>query len=244
MLRLTNRLSIGAFCIVIAAFATGMATGLEYVFYPEEFASTPSGKKAIIVSTIAIPIAWGMGEIIRKNQLLTAELSALVNRDRLTDVATRDYFFAQMNAAPDAYGVSLMVDIDKFKSINDSYGHYTGDAVIRDVATRIKNMIRTEDIICRFGGEEFIVFLYHQNRATGAETAERMRIAIAANPVRFQDHEISVTVSIGGSLKDRLNDVDEAIQRADEALYRAKSAGRNRTVFAGEEPARHHVPAA
>ncbi len=243
-MRLTNRLSIGVFCIAITLFAIGMATGLEYFLYPKEFATTARGKKEIIVSAISLPIAWAIGEVIRKNQLLTDELSALVNRDRLTNVATRDYFFAQMNAAPNAYGVSLMIDIDKFKSINDTYGHFSGDAVIRHVATLIKNMIRAEDIVCRFGGEEFIVFLYDQDRASGVEVAERMREAIAADPVSPQHHRISVTVSIGGSLKDRLSDVDEAIQRADDALYRAKSGGRNRTVFATESGPQRQAPAA
>lgn len=230
-LRLTNRFSIALFTVGIAVFAIGVTTALEYLLYPEEYATTAPGKKAIIVCANAVPIAWFIGEILRKNQLMAEELSKLVNRDRLTDVATRDYFFTKMNAAPDTYGVSLMIDIDHFKSINDTYGHFAGDAVIRHVATMLKTIVRAEDIVCRFGGEEFIVFLKDQDHDSGIEIAERMRTAIAAQTVSFQDYVVSVTVSIGGSLKDRLKDLDESIQQADAALYRAKSAGRNRTVF-------------
>ncbi len=243
-MRLTNRLSIGIFTLAITLFAIGMASGLEYVFYPEEYATTAPGKKTIIVSAIAVPTAWVVGEMIRKNHLLTQELYRLVNHDRLTNVATRAFFFTKMQEAPDAYGVSLMVDIDNFKKINDTYGHLTGDAVIHYVATQLSKMVRANDIVCRFGGEEFIVFLYDQDCAGGEEVAERMRKAIAMDPVYFQDHAVSVTVSIGGSLKERLNDVTEAIQRADDALYRAKSAGRNRIVFAYEGAEQRHVPAA
>lgn len=244
MLRIKDRMAIAVFCVLITLFAICMTTTLEYLFYYEEFVTTASGKKAFIVSAVALPTAWYVGEVLRKNYQLTQELSALVNRDRLTDVATRDYFFARMEAAPDAYGVSLMVDIDHFKSINDTYGHIAGDVVIRHVAKLLQSMTRKDDIVCRFGGEEFIVFLYDKDHAAGLEVAERMRQSIAADPVSSQEHLISVTVSIGGSLKERLNDVAEAIQLADEALYRAKSGGRNQTVFAADGKVVEQVSAA
>jgi len=231
MFRLINRLAIAAFAIAITLFAIAMATGLEYVFYPEEFVTTAPGKKAIIVSLIAFPCSWGVGEIIRTNQLLTEELRLLVSRDRLTDVATRDFFFARMERDEDAYGISLMVDIDHFKQVNDTHGHLVGDDVIRAVAQALRGQVRAEDIVCRFGGEEFVIFLFERDATFGFEVAERMRVAIAQRDIKIDGGPISVTVSIGGSLKERLTDVNSAIRQADVALYRAKRGGRNKTVF-------------
>lgn len=127
-----------------------------------------------------------------------------------------------------------MIDIDFFKQVNDDYGHLAGDAVISRVATILRRNTRAEDIVCRFGGEEFVVFLSEKDSVDGFEVAERMRRSIAEDIVEFDGQDLKVTVSIGGSLKERLADVTLAIQQADEALYRAKSGGRNRTIFADD----------
>lgn len=162
---------------------------------------------------------------------LSQELTRLVNRDRLTDVATRDFFFKQLETDAEAYGVSLMVDIDHFKLVNDSYGHLAGDAVILTVANVLKSEMRADDIVCRFGGEEFMVFLKSASADEGERIAERIRQRIAAARTHTAEGAISVTVSLGGALKDQLEHVEEAIKRADECLYRAKAAGRNRTIM-------------
>ncbi|WP_333715248.1 GGDEF domain-containing protein [Yoonia sp.] len=171
----------------------------------------------------------------RRLVLLADELQRLLDRDRLTNVATRDFFFNRMNKRPEAYGVSLMVDIDKFKTINDTYGHLAGDQVIARVANVLCRNVRGDDLVCRFGGEEFIVFLHDQTLETGFAIAERMRRTIETDVVDFNGIAVSATVSIGGSLKDHIMDIELAISEADEALYRAKALGRNRTVFAGAE---------
>ncbi|WP_420860760.1 GGDEF domain-containing protein [Algirhabdus cladophorae] len=162
---------------------------------------------------------------------LNMELQAIVDRDRLTDVATRDYFFDRMKAEPHAYGVSLMVDIDHFKSVNDTYGHYAGDAVIQHVARLIKAQTQPQDIVCRFGGEEFVIFLHQADLSEGNSIAEKIRTDIEANPAMSDGAQISVTVSIGGSLKEAAQSVDASIKLADTALYRAKETGRNKIVF-------------
>ncbi|MEM8539667.1 MAG: GGDEF domain-containing protein, partial [Pseudomonadota bacterium] len=104
---------------------------------------------------IATPAAYFMAQQIRRNTQLTDELQRLVDRDRLTDVGTRDFFFNAMEEAPDAYGVSLMIDIDHFKGVNDFHGHLAGDEVIKSVAQLLKKTVREQDIVARFGGEEF-----------------------------------------------------------------------------------------
>ena len=179
-----------------------------------------------------MPFALFIGVKLRENTRLSDELVRLVNRDRLTDVATRDFFFRRMESDPEAYGVSLMVDIDHFKQVNDTHGHYAGDAVIKQVSQILKRETRTQDIVCRFGGEEFVVFLHEVSADQGLVVAERMRTAVAAEALPGAEGRpaLSVTVSIGGSLKERLEDINLSIQQADAALYRAKSNGRNRTV--------------
>lgn len=186
----------------------------------------------VIACITAFPVSFSIWVQVRRNIRLSVELQRLVNRDRLTDVATRDFFFARMRGNPQAYGISLMVDIDFFKVVNDTFGHLAGDVVITRVAEILRLNTRAKDIVCRFGGEEFVIFLHEEDRNGGFEVAERMRRAIADEVMNFEGQMLRVTVSIGGSLKERLNDVDVAIKQADKALYLAKTAGRNRTVFA------------
>ncbi len=193
-------------------------------------------KSAAIAFGCAFPTCWILFNEMYKNGVLTDELQRLVDRDRLTDVATRDFFFSRMAAAPEAYGVSLMVDIDHFKSINDTHGHLAGDAVIRAVARLLRDNVRPGDIVARFGGEEFLVFLQGTSPDGAFEIAERMREAIAEHRVAFEALDVGVTVSIGGSLKEARADIACAIRDADAALYRAKRAGRNQTIFAENAP--------
>lgn len=178
------------------------------------------------------PVTHFMARKMRENALLSAQLQRLVDRDRLTDVATRDYFFTRMQQDPDLQGVALMVDIDHFKAVNDTHGHYAGDAVIKAVAQVLDENIGPDDIVCRFGGEEFVVFLNDLKQLDGIDAAERLRILIGETTVPVGDDLLSVTVSVGGALKRGLKGIDAAIKDADAALYRAKNAGRNQTFFA------------
>jgi len=189
-------------------------------------------KCALIALLCSVPVSWMMGNEMRKTEELSKLLRDLVNRDRLTDAATRDYFFDQMESQPDNFGVSLMIDIDHFKAINDTHGHLVGDKVIQRVAEALKRTVREKDIVCRFGGEEFVVFLADHRKKRGVEVAERIRTAIENEVVRVNEMAVSVTVSIGGSLKDEVTDINDAIKVADDALYKAKASGRNQTIFA------------
>jgi diguanylate cyclase (GGDEF)-like protein len=123
-----------------------------------------------------------------------------------------------------------MLDIDKFKSINDTYGHGAGDEVIREVAARVRAGIRHSDVLGRYGGEEFAVVLPDHDGAA-ADLAERMRRAVADEPVPTRAGPLRVTISVGlAHLQPSDTGLDQMLARADHALYRAKESGRNRVV--------------
>lgn len=132
----------------------------------------------------------------------------------------------------------LMLDIDHFKNINDNYGHQVGDTVLQSVSNTLKTSVRAGDIVCRYGGEEFILVFPGMNAENARTRAEKLRVMIASQTVSERDQLISVTISIGGSVfPNDGNSSDELISVADLALYRAKQNGRNRVEFA--EPDDH-----
>jgi two-component system cell cycle response regulator len=118
----------------------------------------------------------------------------------------------------------LMIDIDKFKDFNDKFGHQTGDNVLKQVADTIKNYTRTDDIVCRYGGEEFSVILINTNLKNSKLVAERVRKGIQ------KIREYNITVSIGvSSFPETINipSPEKIIKSADKQLYKAKNSGRN-----------------
>ncbi len=126
----------------------------------------------------------------------------------------------------------LVLDIDYFKSINDSYGHDAGDDVLREFALRIRKSIRGIDLACRYGGEEFVVLMPETDLAVATMVAERLRRRIASEPFTIQQggRSIEVTISIGIAALGHGDTAASVLKRADQALYRAKRDGRNRVV--------------
>ena len=138
----------------------------------------------------------------------------------------------------------LMMDIDHFKSVNDTYGHPIGDVVIKGIAGAISGEIRKEiDIVARYGGEEFVVGLIDTTPEGMIETAERIRQAVMK--LEFDVHQASplrVTVSIGAFLvKPEFHDMKKAVNNADQALYKAKESGRNQVIQYTDLTAEHVV---
>lgn len=174
-----------------------------------------------------------------------------INRARLlrsgfTDVLTgwhnRRYLTVRLNEEiararrDNARLVCLMLDIDHFKSVNDTWGHVAGDAVLRELAQRIETQVRASDVAARYGGEEFVVLLPGTDVSAASKLAERIRKEIAASPIPLPNGEsVTITASIGIAEvspgpedKDLKTLGDSLIARADVALYAAKSAGRDR----------------
>jgi diguanylate cyclase len=121
-----------------------------------------------------------------------------------------------------------MLDLDHFKLINDSYGHLAGDKVLKIIAGELRKRLRPDDFIARFGGEEFVLMIPATRLPDGMRLVELMRAAIEACPFHFKGQRVTITVSIGISAFKPGERSDLVLKRADEALYRAKNAGRNR----------------
>jgi diguanylate cyclase (GGDEF)-like protein len=165
------------------------------------------------------------------------DAEARASTDALTGLPNRHYFdeyvglLARRRRAGDAVGI-LMVDIDRFKALNDRHGHATGDAVLRAVAGAIVSAVREDDVPARFGGEEFVVLLRNPGPGVAVEVGERVRAAVRGLDLRRLGVP-AVSVSIGVAVAERPDDaVESLIDIADQALYRAKRAGRDRVVAA------------
>ncbi|MEL0167398.1 MAG: diguanylate cyclase [Pseudomonadaceae bacterium] len=174
---------------------------------------------------------------LEENKLLQQKLRDLADRDPLTDTYNRRYFdvtiarelgFCQRHGQPLAL---ILIDIDHFKSVNDDYGHQAGDQLLIALATLLGKHSRASDIVCRFGGEEFLVALPNTDCATAQARAEEYRNAFAATSIQWQEQTVGTTISLGVACYPvHAGDAEGLLQCADIALYRAKKSGRNRVV--------------
>ena len=171
----------------------------------------------------------------RAYSLRAAETNA--STDALTGLPNRRYFdefcglLARRRRSGDAVGV-LMIDIDKFKALNDKHGHGTGDEVLRAVGGAIVAAVREDDVPARYGGEEFVVLLRNPTSAVALEVGERVRTSVGALDLqRFGVPGVSVSVGVAVAVQAD-QPIGDLIAQADRALYRAKRAGRDRVVAA------------
>jgi len=160
---------------------------------------------------------------------LTDPLTGLQNRRSLFEVGRLE--FARAHRMERAFAC-MMLDLDHFKQVNDTYGHPIGDQVLREFARRCKVSVREVDLVGRYGGEELVILLPETERKTAMQVAERLRVSIAAAPIIVSGIEISMTVSIGVATKDENTlHLETLIARADQAMYIAKHKGRNRVAM-------------
>lgn len=206
-----------------------------------------SAMRHAVVSAVALPTKRNAQQEllltftdVEKQYVREQALANIAYTDTLTGLPNRRAFFEQADAA---FAVAsrysrplaiLMIDLDHFKRVNDSYGHAAGDLVLARTANCMRQCLREADLPARLGGEEFVVMLPETPLANAMEAAERIRQAIEQEPpVIFEGNSISVTASVGVAMLNMgSNDIQSIIQQADDALYQAKHAGRNRVVSA------------
>jgi diguanylate cyclase (GGDEF)-like protein len=165
-----------------------------------------------------------------------AAVTELARRDSLTGLYNRRYVWealaqeeSRARALEESFSI-LLVDIDRFKLINDTFGHVTGDIVLKDVASKIQSTISEHDFCGRYGGEEFLVLLRGRQGSDAASCAEQIRSTVAELSFGHVDGPRQVTVSIGSAMFEAGEAFTDTFKRADKALYSAKGTGRNRLV--------------
>jgi len=180
-------------------------------------------------------------EQIGKINDLQEKLREQANRDSLTGLFNRRYLEGTLERElarcrrEGAPLTMLLLDIDHFKLVNDTYGHPAGDEVLRVFARALQDSARAEDIVCRYGGEEFLLVLPKMSLGVARGRATQLLELFRQTTVTFEDSRIPVTTSIGiASVPDHASGVENLIRCADQALYRAKSTGRNRAVAFNE----------
>jgi diguanylate cyclase (GGDEF)-like protein len=201
-------------------------TGLLVLASQQPQADLSEGLEVAAVLAAQGMTAYDKATLFKQVQALAVkdEMTGIANRRRFFEVAARDLAAA---ARHDRQLTVLMVDIDHFKRVNDTYGHATGDDVIRTVATRLAEQIRQTDVIGRYGGEEFALLL--QDAGPGNVLPERLRNIICDQPIPTRSGDLTVTVSIGLAFRTAADtDIESLLSRADKELYRAKESGRNR----------------
>lgn len=199
-------------------------TRAEHVF-------TKSDLQILTLFTDHIAITLENARLFQEVQNLATvdELTKIKNRRRLFDLGQLEFDRARRHELSLS---AVMIDIDHFKRVNDTYGHAAGDQVMRILAQRCQQEIRKADIFGRYGGEEFTIILPHTVSQDALNLAERLRARIARRPFKTERGEIPITISLGvASLTSEIPDLASLIDRADTALLVAKNSGRNRTVM-------------
>jgi two-component system cell cycle response regulator len=198
------------------------------------------GRASYEVEELVALVARELGGAIRLATVVE-DSRRLAATDALTGLANRRTFVADLNAAIehcDRRGTSLCVlllDVDHFKQVNDRFGHASGDAVLARIGAVLPQECRVYDAVARWGGEEFVVALPDTTLAQARDVAERIRVAVEQTVVHTPTgHPIPLTISVGVAARQATESKDSLLDRADRAMYAAKTAGRNRVCVAAE----------
>ncbi len=170
-------------------------------------------------------------EEIRRTKKIIFNIKNELYIDPLTKVFNRRFLENYKDDIVKFYSHLLLVDIDHFKKINDTYGHQIGDKTLKNVSKIMKKLLRKKDLIIRYGGEEFLIAINVPSDDLAIKIAERIRKTIESIPIVINDDKIRITVSIGVTKIDPKKSFEEIFYIADKALYEAKKTGRNKVVF-------------
>ena len=225
--------------LLLSLLLAGM--GLAYLLLlapPELLASERAAYIAdfLLMALLSALLGRTFSATRRREYARTRELEWISRTDLLTKVGNRRDFEDRLEsslARRRRHGEEtalLMLDIDKFKSVNDQFGHHVGDAVLREIAERLESSLRTEDSLARWGGEEFVLLLPRADLKSAEEFGGRIRSRISGAPFGCAG---TITASIGITMLSETDTVESAVARVDRALYRAKDNGRDRIECEG-----------
>ena len=215
--------------ISVVYFFMAARTGMEYtlVQYTEFLVFfLPFMLVAYITTMLASDVNYGKEMFKALSE--TDEMTGLLNKRSFSPMLHKATEVAVQYSQPLSV---MMIDADNLKKVNDSYGHKAGDKLILTIANTIRECLRTSDVICRYGGDEFVALLPQLPAAKAAETAERLRSAVENTSFDVDGEKITTTVSIGvATYPDKVFKANMLMEKADEALYESKNAGRNKVV--------------
>jgi diguanylate cyclase (GGDEF)-like protein len=226
---------LGGVAVVLVGVPEGVADALQAIEdgAHDVLVGRP-GSAELVARVRAARRSHDLQEQLRSRERALERLAFL---DELTGLPNRRYLRRQLESLrsrAQRHGLGLavlMIDLDRFKALNDTLGHQAGDLALRAVAGRLRERVRREDVVGRLGGEEFAVALPDAGRDGALALAEDLRAAIAERPVRAGGEAVPLTVSIGVAVWDG-ESLDALLSRADAALYEAKEAGRDRVALA------------
>jgi diguanylate cyclase (GGDEF)-like protein len=227
-IRLRTQKDVSLFAVAIAVLAVLGSLALRAILQPGDVFERTLVSGSAVAAMLAAPIAYFVGLQMLDTQRLTRELEHAVNHDSLTGASTRASFKAQVARLPPGPKAIMLVDIDHFKAVNDRFGHQAGDTALCQFALRLKRNCREDDLIARFGGEEFVVLLHNVSLVDARAAAERLCAKLREAPIVLDGQTHRLTASFGVASLETAAGLDHALAQADEALYRAKDAGRDR----------------
>lgn len=194
---------------------------------PNRFTAEDINLAAMFANQVAVTLENARVFKETRDQAITDALTGVYNRRGLFQIGDFEFIRARRMNRPFSI---LMFDIDHFKKINDTHGHLAGDQILQELAERCRTNSRAIDVVCRYGGEEFIIFLPDTGKDTAQTVAERLRRKVMDTNFHTDAGEIQVTISIGVTQARERDSLKTLIERADHALYAAKRAGRNRVA--------------
>lgn len=230
-------LPLAIFAILARARGLALTDLLPFMFDP------------LVMMAIGIVVSEALrqlrtGEFLARQQLreqaTTDQLTGLLNRRAMHQLLDQEHARVKRHGATFSL---ILGDLDRFKRVNDRYGHNTGDLVLQETARRLGSLMRAQDALCRWGGEEILILLPETGLDGAMHVAEKVRLSLADKPMLAGECSILQTISLGVTSCHGHDDIESAIKRADDALYQAKENGRNRTEASASPYSEHVLPA-